>query len=90
MTAVVALLCLLVGSAVIMASGSAAELPPQSCDVLIAGGSTAALSTALTAAVAGGPGLSVCLAEPTARRASPRRRRLGQLINIHTCIYIYI
>jgi hypothetical protein len=65
MTAVVALLCLLVGSAVIMASGSAAELPPQSCDVLIAGGSTAALSTALTAAVAGGPGLSVCLTEPT-------------------------
>ena len=39
--------------------------PPQlHCDVLIAGGSTAALAAALTAAVVA-PGRDVCLTEPT-------------------------
>lgn len=37
----------------------------QHCDVLIAGGSTAALSAALTAAAAGGSSVAVCLTEPT-------------------------
>lgn len=38
-------------------------LPPH-CNVLVAGGSTAALAVAITAAVAG-PNLTVCLTEPT-------------------------
>ena len=37
---------------------------PLRCDVLVAGGSTAALSTALTSAVAE-PTLTTCLTEPT-------------------------
>ena len=42
----------------------AATAAPSRCDVLIAGGSTAALSAALTAAAAA-PALAVCLTEPT-------------------------
>lgn len=38
--------------------------PPAGCDVLVAGGSTAALAAALTSAVAA-PSLSTCLTEPT-------------------------
>ena len=42
-----------------------APLGSLACDVLIAGGSTAALSAALTAATVGGPKQQVCLTEPT-------------------------
>ena len=47
-----------------MALASTAPPPPITCSVLIAGGSTAALSTALTAATVS-PQLRVCLTEPT-------------------------
>ena len=52
-----------VGAIAAAAAGDLAGDPGR-CDVLVAGGSTAALSAALTAAVAE-PALSICLTEPT-------------------------
>ena len=62
-----------VGAADVMSTGgghrSGAINPPSDapCDVLVAGGSTAALAAAIAAAEAGAPTLHVCLTEPTDR-----------------------
>lgn len=63
--ALLGMLLMRLAAAAAAVAGPAAATAPLRCDVLVAGGSTAALSAALSAAVAGGPSLHVCLTEPT-------------------------